>query len=48
MWPQQTTSLLDHKLISEWDQHCCPCDHAQTITWSWGLIYLFLPQENRN
>jgi len=35
---------------SEWDHHCSPSDHTttQTITSSRGLIYWFLPQENRN
>jgi len=39
MWPQQLHHVLVHKLKWEWDQHCCPCDHTQTITWSRILIY---------
>jgi len=40
--------LYTSAVQSECDQHCCPCDHTQTITWSRGLAYWFLHQENRN
>ena len=29
-------------------QHCWPCDHTHTVTWSRSLIYWILHQENRN
>jgi len=39
-WYDATTT--NHLLVqSECDQHCCPCDHTQTITWSRDLVYWF-------
>jgi len=39
MWSKQLHHVLVHKLKSESDQHCCPWDHTQTITWSRILVY---------